>query len=88
VSARGRAGAVVLLLVLAACTSPEATRQRAGGPGGDTGNRGSVVEMHEGSQPYWNTPRRLAEDVRAPAVAARPDERPRAGEAPAAASPR
>jgi hypothetical protein len=45
------------MAALGACTSPEATRTRAGGPGGDTGNHGRVVEMHEGSHPYWQTPR-------------------------------
>lgn len=44
-------------LVIAACTSPEATRLRAGGPGADVGNRREIVRMHEGSQPYWATPR-------------------------------
>jgi hypothetical protein len=47
---------LVLLVGLGACTSPEATRQRAGGAGGDVGNRGNGVELHEGSQPYWRTP--------------------------------
>jgi len=50
-------------LALAACTSPEATRIRAGGPGGDVGNRTPIVEMHEGSHAYWKTPSRLAKDV-------------------------
>jgi len=45
------------LLTLAACTSPESTRMRAGGPGSDVGNRKQVVRMHEGSWPYWGTPR-------------------------------
>jgi hypothetical protein len=50
------------LLALAAvaamgCTSPEAIRQRGGGPGADVGNRGAVVQMHEGSRPYHRTPR-------------------------------
>jgi formate-dependent nitrite reductase membrane component NrfD len=49
--------AVVAVLALAACTSPEATRLRAGGPGADVGNRGAEVAMHEGSRPYWQTPR-------------------------------
>jgi len=43
--------------MLAACNSPEATRVRAGGPGGDTGNRPDVVRMHEGSRPFHDTPR-------------------------------
>lgn len=44
-------------LVLAACSSPEATRTQGGGPGGDTGNRPEIVRMHEGSRPYHDTPR-------------------------------
>ncbi len=51
-------GAIALLVVLAAlvaCTSPETTRQRAGGPGADVGNRGSV-ELHSGANPYAKTP--------------------------------
>jgi hypothetical protein len=65
-----RAASLALALALVACTSPEATRTRAGGPGGDTGNRGRVVYMHEGSEPYWHTPRLLADRLRAPVVAA------------------
>jgi hypothetical protein len=41
---------------LAACVSPETTRTRGGGPGADVGNRTKVVEMHEGSLPFWETP--------------------------------
>lgn len=41
---------------LVGCASPEATRTRGGGPGADVGNRGKVVEMHEGSRPFWKTP--------------------------------
>ena len=44
-------------LLLTACGSPEATRLRSGGPGADVGNRGEVVMMHEGSRPFWDTPR-------------------------------
>lgn len=40
----------------AGCESPEATRTRGGGPGGDPGNRPAVVKMHEGSRQYWQTP--------------------------------
>jgi hypothetical protein len=58
VLALGRA--LALASALAACTSPEATRMRAGGPGADTGNHGREVQMHEGSNPYWRTPRLLA----------------------------
>ena len=46
-----------LLLYLVGCASPETTRMRGGGPGADVGNRGKVVEMHEGSQPFWKTPK-------------------------------
>ena len=43
-------------LYLAGCTSPEAIRTRGGGPGADVGNRSEVVEMHEGSKPFYETP--------------------------------
>ena len=46
-----------LVLYLAACASPETTRSRGGGPGADVGNRDKIVEMHEGSQPFWKTPK-------------------------------
>lgn len=49
--------AALAAVALVACASPEATRVRAGGAGADPGNRGPVVAMHEGSQPYWKTPR-------------------------------
>lgn len=45
-----------LTVVLAACGSPEASRTRGGGPGGDVGNRPETVRMHEGSVPYHHTP--------------------------------
>ena len=44
-------------LYVAGCTSPEATRTRGGGHGADVGNRSDVVEMHEGSQPFYGTPK-------------------------------
>jgi hypothetical protein len=50
-------GAIVLAAMLSACASPEATRVRAQGSGGDVRNVGEVVLMHEGSAPYWRTPR-------------------------------
>lgn len=54
---RGRAGLLLATLaMLAACTSPEATRQRAGGPGADVGNRRDPVELHAGADPYYRTP--------------------------------
>jgi hypothetical protein len=42
---------------LVGCASPETARTRGGGPGADVGNRSKFVEMHEGSQPFWNTPK-------------------------------
>lgn len=56
-----RRGCVVLLacLSVAGCTSPEATRSRGGGSGGDPGNRPAQVKMHEGSQQYYETPVRI-----------------------------
>ena len=41
---------------LAACSSPETTRTRGGGPGADVGNRGQIINMHEGSKPFEKTP--------------------------------
>ncbi len=48
--------AVLVLLLLVGCGSPEARRTRGGGPGADVGNRGAVVHMHQGARPYWGTP--------------------------------
>lgn len=45
-----------VVLILFACTSPEARRVQGGGPGADVGNRGAVVEVHRGAQPYYGTP--------------------------------
>ena len=47
---------IAVLSALVACTSPETTRTRGGGPGADLGNRTKVVRMHEGSHPFDNTP--------------------------------
>jgi hypothetical protein len=55
-------GIVVGLAALAACGSPEAGRARGGGPGADVGNRDPVVEMHEGSRMYYDTPCLMPED--------------------------
>lgn len=46
-----------LLFYLIGCASPETTRTRGGAAGADVGNRGKIVEMHEGSQPFWKTPK-------------------------------
>ena len=51
------AAGVFVVTSTIACTSPEAGRSRGGGPGADPGNRGAVVQMHEGSEPYFETPR-------------------------------
>ena len=48
---------IALALALSACDSPEATRQRGGGPGADVGNGRRNVEMHAGSKLYWKTPK-------------------------------
>jgi hypothetical protein len=55
---------LMLLVGLGACTSPEASRTRGGGAGGDVGNRDAAVEMHAGAQPYYHTPCRLPFDCR------------------------
>jgi hypothetical protein len=51
--------ALMVALALVGCASPEATRTRGGGAGGDVGNRREVVRMHEGSRPYYRTPERI-----------------------------
>jgi hypothetical protein len=53
------------LLAAAACTSPEARRERGGGPGADPGNRSPIVQIHEGAEPYHDTPCRMT-DVECP----------------------
>jgi hypothetical protein len=50
---------VPALLLLGACTSPEARRTRGGGSGADVGNRPAHVEMHGGSDQFWKTPDRI-----------------------------
>jgi hypothetical protein len=42
---------------LIGCVSPETKRVRGGGPGADVGNRGKIVDMHEGSKPFEKTPK-------------------------------
>jgi hypothetical protein len=50
----------LLVLVGAAGCTPESTRERGGGPGGDVGNWGQPVTMHGEALPvehiYWDTP--------------------------------
>lgn len=48
---------ITTAVVAAGCTSPEVSRTRGGGPGADLGNRGSIVRMHEGSNPFDKTPK-------------------------------
>lgn len=47
---------LVLLLAVAGCASPEATRKR-GDPGADVGNRGKIARLHEGAKPFEQTPK-------------------------------
>jgi hypothetical protein len=47
----------IIAALVAGCTSPETNRTRGGGPGADVGNRGSIVRMHEGSNPFEKTPK-------------------------------
>ena len=85
---RGRlALGLALAAVMVACTSPESTRMRSGGPGADPGNRRGVVRMHEGAEPYWKTPKRLAERQQAPSDTARQADRLSRGQPDPAASP-
>lgn len=54
---------------LGGCTSPEATRTRGGDRGADVDNRTQVVQMHEGSHPYWETPRLIESESEHPSLA-------------------
>jgi hypothetical protein len=53
------------------CVSPETTRTRGHGPGADVGNRRPVVELHEGSDPFWKTPDRIPGEQHPPLASAR-----------------
>jgi hypothetical protein len=59
VSARALLGAAILLAILTACESPEASRARGGGPGADVGNHGRVADMHAGSWMFYRTPDKI-----------------------------
>jgi hypothetical protein len=52
---------LLLALAVGACASPETERTRGGGAGADIGNRGKVVQMHEGSKPFYKTPQIIPE---------------------------
>jgi len=47
---------LAFLFTLSACASPETARTRGGGSGADVGNRTKIVQMHEGSKPFYKTP--------------------------------
>lgn len=50
----------LVVVACAACASPEASRTRGGGAGADVGNRpANGVEMHAGSDQFWQTPGRI-----------------------------
>jgi len=55
-SARALARVSILVALVAACASPEATRNRGGGPGADPGNHGLIVQLHAGAKMYYRTP--------------------------------
>lgn len=59
--------ALIVLFAGVACASPEATRERGGGPGADVGNRDVIVEIHQGAEPYHDTPCRMT-DVECPRI--------------------
>lgn len=48
--------AALALGVMAGCDSPEAERVRGGDVGGDPLNRGEVIRIHDGADPYYKTP--------------------------------
>jgi hypothetical protein len=48
--------ALSVFALVGCARSPEATRVRGGGPGGDTGNYGRTTELHAGSEMYYRTP--------------------------------
>jgi hypothetical protein len=53
-------GALVAAALVSLACSPEASRERNGGPGADVGNRGSAVELHgkrPSDQMFYQTPR-------------------------------
>jgi hypothetical protein len=50
---------LLMAVLLAGCTSPEATRSRGHGAGADVGNHPTgALEMHGGADMYAGTPRR------------------------------
>ncbi|HEX6063787.1 MAG TPA: hypothetical protein VFZ04_06170 [Longimicrobiales bacterium] len=51
---------LLLAALVAACSSPEAGR-KTGQPGADPGNRDAIVEIHQGAEPYHDTPCRMTD---------------------------
>ena len=51
---------LLLAVAVGACLSPETERPRGGGAGADVGNRGKIMQMHEGSKPFYKTPQIIA----------------------------
>jgi len=66
--------ALALAFAAGACASPETKRARGQGAGADIGNRGQVLEMHEGSNPFYKTPQIIAAE-HAPVESARQADR-------------
>jgi hypothetical protein len=65
--------AALVVTAAVGCTSPEATRLRAGGPGADVGNHGSI-QLHAGADPFYGTPIAMPK-VNGGPVAASPRDR-------------
>ena len=65
--------AFILLIgcAVVGCVSPETTRTRGDGRGADVGNTGPTVKLHEGSDPFWNTPNRIPGERHPPLASAR-----------------
>ena len=72
-----RVALLVICIAMAGCASPERARRRGGGPGADVGNRSRTVEMHEGSQPFWQTPERISSEHPSLQPALQADQRSR-----------
>jgi hypothetical protein len=54
VNATCRVGPVTIVAMILACASPERDRIRGSSAGADVGNRGRIVRMHEGAQPFYD----------------------------------
>ena len=65
--------ACFIALGIVACSSPEADRER-GGAGADAGNRDPIVEIHQGAEPYHDTPCRMS-NVECPKLKSEAEQR-------------